>query len=282
LPIRNASGEQVGTYEFDPSELAPSINKQLLHDVVVMYEASRRVGTVKTKSRGEVRGSTRKLYRQKGTGRARAGARRTPIRRGGGHTFAKRPKDWGYRLPKKAVRLATRMALLSKFLDNEVTLIDQVVLDEPKTKLVASMLKALGLDSETCLLSLERHDPIVWKSSRNIPLLDVLPASDLNAHILLRQKRLLLTTAALDQLRGKAAPAEEVTAEAPASEAGSGESQADEAAEGVVESEPDAGEQPNEPVAESPQQEDASEEAEAAGQPDPAAEQKGGDETSEP
>ncbi|HID21200.1 MAG TPA: 50S ribosomal protein L4, partial [Planctomycetaceae bacterium] len=205
LPIRNASGEQVGTYEFDPSELAPSINKQLLHDVVVMYEANRRVGTVKTKSRGEVEGSTRKLYRQKGTGRARAGARRTPIRRGGGHTFAKRPKDWGYRLPKKAVRLATRMALLSKFLDDEVTLIDQLVIDAPKTKVIASMLKTLGLDAETCLLSLERHDPIVWKSSRNIPRLDVLPATDLNAYALLRQKRLLLTTAALDQLRGKAA-----------------------------------------------------------------------------
>ena len=218
LPIRNASGEQVGTYEFDPSELAPSINKQLLHDVVVMYEANRRVGTVKTKSRGEVRGSTRKLYRQKGTGRARAGARRTPIRRGGGHAFAKRPKDWGYRLPKKAVRLATRMALLSKFLDDEVTLVDKVELDEPKTKVIATMLTALGIDSDTCLLTLERHDPVVWKSSRNLPLLDVLPASDLNAYALLRQKRLLLTTAALDQLRGKTASSQPASTEPSASE----------------------------------------------------------------
>ncbi len=203
LPIRNASGEQVGTYEFDPAELAPGINKQLLHDVVVMYEANRRVGTVKTKSRGEVAGSTRKLYRQKGTGRARAGARRTPIRRGGGHTFAKRPKDWGYRLPKKAVRLATRMALLSKFLDNEVTLLEGLSISQPKTRTIASLLKALGLDTQTCLLAIENYDVNIWKSARNIPTLEVLPAKDLNAYVLLRQKQLLLTTAALDQLRGR-------------------------------------------------------------------------------
>ena len=103
VPVHNQSGAEVGKYEFNADDLAPGINKQLLHDVVVMYEANRRQGTVRTKSRGMVAGSTRKLYRQKGTGRARAGASRTPVRRGGGHTFGKKVRDFSYRLPKKAV-----------------------------------------------------------------------------------------------------------------------------------------------------------------------------------
>mgnify|MGYP001230388459 CR=1 FL=1 len=143
LPIRDMQGAEVGSYELDPADFASHINKQLLHDVVVMYEANRRQGTVRTKSRGEVRGSTRKLYRQKGTGRARAGMRQTPVRRGGGHTFAKRPKDWSYRLPKKAIRSATRQALLSKFLDEEVTLLQDVSIEEAKTRHVAAMIAAL-------------------------------------------------------------------------------------------------------------------------------------------
>lgn len=201
LSVRNAAGQEVGTYDVDPEELAPAINKQLLHDVVVMYEANRRVGTVRTKSRGEVAGSTKKLYRQKGTGRARAGAKRTPVRRGGGHTFAKRPKDWGYRLPKKAVRLATRMALRSKFEDGEVTLLDDFQVDQPKTKVVAGVLKALGLYETTCLLATNEYDQNVWRSSRNIEKLWVSPVSDLNAYALLHQRQLVLTKSALDRLR---------------------------------------------------------------------------------
>lgn len=92
LPIYNRTGQQVGSYDIDPAAIAPNINKQLLHDVVVMYQSNQRVGTAKTKSRAEVAGSTKKMYRQKGTGNARAGGRRSPVRRGGGHTFAKRPR----------------------------------------------------------------------------------------------------------------------------------------------------------------------------------------------
>lgn len=204
VPVHNQSGAEVGKYEFDPGELAPGVNTVLLHDAVVMYEANRRVGTVKTKSRGEVAGSTRKLYRQKGTGRARAGNVRTPVRRGGGHAFGKRPIDWSYRLPKKAVRLATRMALLSKFLDNEVTVLDDLAVDEPKTKVIAGLLKALGLSDEGCLLTIENHDTNVWKSSRNLPNLRVAAAAGLNAYDLLHQKRLVVTKQALDRLRGVA------------------------------------------------------------------------------
>jgi len=204
LPVKDRSGSEVGQYEFDPQELAPGINKQLLHDVVVMYQANRRVGTVRTKSRSMVEGSTQKLYRQKGTGRARAGQIRTPVRRGGGHTFAKVPKDWGYRLPKKAVRAATRMALLSKFLDDEVTMLDELSLEGPKTKTIAAMLGNLELDASPCLLVIEQYDPVVWKSSRNIPTLRVCPAAELNADVLLRQRRLLITQAAMDRLRNRA------------------------------------------------------------------------------
>ncbi|HUG94043.1 MAG TPA: 50S ribosomal protein L4 [Planctomycetaceae bacterium] len=201
LPIRSPGGQQVGTYEFDPDELAPRINRQLLHDVVVMYEANRRQGTVQTKSRGMVKGSTKKLYRQKGTGRARAGNRRTPVRVGGGHTFGKKPRDWSYRLPKKAIRLATRMALLSKFLDNQVTVLDDLPVSEPKTKHVATVLKALGLSESTCLLAIETHDANLWKSVRNIANLWVSPARELNAYHLLHQRQLIVTRAALDALR---------------------------------------------------------------------------------
>ena len=110
LPVFDRAGKEVGKYDIEPTTLAPHINKQLLHDVVVMYQSNLRLGTAKTKSRGEVAGSTKKMYRQKGTGNARAGSRRSGIRRGGGHIFAKRPRDWTYRLPRKAVQLATRMA----------------------------------------------------------------------------------------------------------------------------------------------------------------------------
>jgi large subunit ribosomal protein L4 len=203
VSIQDKSGQDVGTYEFDPNELAPGVNRQLLHDVAVMYASNRRVGTVRTKSRGQVVGSTRKIFRQKGTGRARMGAIRNPVRRGGGHTFAKVPRDWSYRLPKKAVRLATRMALLSKFLDREVTLLDDFVIGEPKTRVVAGILNTLGLSNTSCLLTVETHDQNLWRSSRNIPNLLISPASGLNAYDLLCQKQLVVTKAALDRLRGQ-------------------------------------------------------------------------------
>lgn len=208
--IHDVSGAEVGSYEFDPSELAASINKQLLHDVVVMYQANRRVGTVRTKSRSEVVGSTKKLYRQKGTGRARAGSRRTPIRRGGGHTFAKRPRDFGYRLPKKAVKAATKMALRSKFDDNEVVILDSLEVSEVKTKRIAEMIKAVGLAGESSLLAIPEYDRELWLSARNIPDLKVSPVFELNAYDLLRQHRLIITKDALDRYRsGPPAPVNE-------------------------------------------------------------------------
>lgn len=204
VPVHNQSGAEVGKYEFSADDLAPSVNKQLLHDVVVMYEANKRVGTASSKSRGMVVGSTKKLYRQKGTGRARAGAARTPVRRGGGHTFAKKPRNFGYRLPKKAVRLATRMALRSKFEDGQAKVIEDVSFDKPQTKAVASMLKAMGLDGTSCLLSVGKHDPVFWKSARNIEGVRMAPVADLNAYDLLCQRNFVITKSGLDVLLGKA------------------------------------------------------------------------------
>ena len=114
IPIRDRSGKEVGAYEVDPAEFAATINRQLLHDAVVMYQANLRQGSHKTKTRGEVSGSTRKLYRQKGTGNARMGTRRSGTRRGGGHIHAKNNRDYSYRLTKKALRRATQMAMAAK------------------------------------------------------------------------------------------------------------------------------------------------------------------------
>ena len=200
IPIKNAAGDDVGQYEIDLESISPAVNKQLLHDAVVMYEANQRVGTVQTRSRGMVKGSTAKLYRQKGTGRARAGARRTPVRRGGGHTFAKKPTDWSYRLPKKALKLATRMALRSKLEDNQCVVLDDLSMDSPKTKQIASLVAALGLRGKSCLIATESHDTNVNLSSRNIPQVSVSTASDLNAYDLLHQHQLIVLKSALDAL----------------------------------------------------------------------------------
>ena len=137
LPVYDAAGSKVGDYEIDPAEIAPSINTQLLHDVVVMYQASARQGSHKTKTRSEVAGANKKMYRQKGTGNARAGSRRSGIRRGGGHIFAKRPRDYSYRLNKKAIRAATRMAIAGKIQDEQVVVIQDLAFDEPKTAQMA-------------------------------------------------------------------------------------------------------------------------------------------------
>jgi large subunit ribosomal protein L4 len=199
--VYNRQGESVGTVEIDPAEFGGKVNKQLLHDVVLMYLANQRAGTHSTLRRGEVAGSTKKLFRQKGTGNARVGTRRTNKRRGGGTAKGPKPRDYEYHMPKKAVRAATRMALLSKFQDNEAMIIDDLKVTEPKTKPVAAVLKALKLDKTTCLVGTAGHDVNVYKSARNIAGVEVLPAGQFNAYTVLKKKRLLLTRDALDALR---------------------------------------------------------------------------------
>lgn len=201
LAVYDMTGKEVSSYEIDPAELAPTINRQLLHDAVVMYQANLRQGTFRTKTRGEVAGSTRKLYRQKGTGNARAGARRSGTRRGGGHIFAKRPRDFGWRMPRKALRLATRMALAARLAEGEVCLVDGLSFDAPKTSQMAGVLSSLGLADGSVLVSAEKYCDNLWKSARNIQGVSVQPVADLNALTILSPRKIVMTTAAIDAFR---------------------------------------------------------------------------------
>ena len=204
LPIYNMSGTKVGDYEIDPQMLAPKISKQLLHDVVVMYLANQRQGSNKTKARGEVSGSTKKMYKQKGTGNARMGSKRSPIRRGGGHAHARQPRSYYYRLPRKAIQAATRMAIASKIASGSVVVVDQIKMDSPKTKLLASALKAMGLEGQTKTLAISGLDRNVYLSGRNIEGLTISPVADLNALIVLRPRKLVMTREALDWIKARA------------------------------------------------------------------------------
>jgi large subunit ribosomal protein L4 len=203
LPVFDRSGNEVGTYEIDPAAVAPKLNKQLMHDVVVMYQANRRQGSARTRSRGEVSGSTKKMYRQKGTGNARAGSRRSGIRRGGGHIFAIRPRDYSYRLPRRAVQAATRMAIRSKLESGGVVVLDGLSFERPCTKEMAAVLKALNLAGRSTLVTTPAHDPNVYKSARNIDKVSVCPVSDLNALVVLGPQRMLVTKDALDAIQQK-------------------------------------------------------------------------------
>jgi len=204
LKVFDRTGKEVGSYEIDPTDLAPRINKQLLHDVVVMYQSNQRQGTAQTKSRGMVAGTTKKMYRQKGTGNARAGSRRSGIRRGGGHIFHKMPRDWTIHMPRKALQTATRMALASKIRDDQVTVIDDLKFDGPKTREMAAIIKALGCHKGTLLVTTAGHDANVYKSARNIADVAVSPVADLNAWSVLRPRRLLVTRTALDRIKDQA------------------------------------------------------------------------------
>jgi len=201
LNVVNRQGETVGTVEVDPQEFGGKVNKQLLHDVVVMYLANQRAGTHSTLRRGEVAGSTKKLFRQKGTGNARVGTRRTNKRKGGGTAKGPKPRDYEYHLPKKAVQAATRMAVLSKFQDHEAVILDDLTLPEIKTKQVAGVLKALKVQGLTCLIGTSAFDKNLYRSARNIAGVEVMPTSQFNAYAVLRPKRLVLTKSALEELR---------------------------------------------------------------------------------
>src|SRR5947209_10815505 len=143
VPVYNTAGQKVGDESIDPADFGGEVNKQLLHDVVLMHQAARRVGTVNNRSRADVAGSGKKLSRQKGTGNARAGSKRTNKRKGGGVAFARRNRDYRYAMPKRAVRAAIRMAILSKFQDGQALVIDGLEAAPPKTKQVAGVLRAI-------------------------------------------------------------------------------------------------------------------------------------------
>jgi large subunit ribosomal protein L4 len=204
LNVYNQQGDAVGTVQVDPAEFGGRVNKVLLHEVVLMHLANRRRGTHSTKRRGEVEGSTRKLYRQKGTGRARVGSRRTNKRVGGGTAKGPKPRDYHYRLPKKAVRMAICQAILSKLLDGETVIVEDLRLPEVKTKHMAKILKNLRLDGISTLIGLDDYNQDLYRAARNIPNVLLYPIREFNTYVVLRQKRLLLTLKALEALRARA------------------------------------------------------------------------------
>ena len=200
IPVYNMSGVQVETFDLDERELANHINIQLLHEAVVMYQANLRQGSAKTKSRAEVHGAKKKMYRQKGTGNARAGHRRSGVRRGGGHIFALTPRDFSYRLPRKALQTATRMALLSKIDKSNLILLDELSITEIKTKKMVELLANLRVDTSV-LVATDAYDMNAYKSGRNIPRTTVLPATELNAHQILKPQKVVMTKKALESFR---------------------------------------------------------------------------------
>ncbi len=204
VPVYNAAGAKVGDESIDPLLLGGEVNAQLLKQAVVMYHANQRQGTVKTKSRADVEGSSRKLYRQKGTGRARAGNLRTPVRKGGGHTFAKSPRDFSKAMPKKMRRLARNQAVLAKIKSDDALIIDGANFSAPKTKPFAQMLAAVNADGG-CVFATKGIDQNAYRSGRNIPRTQVMNVADLNAWDVLRRKKLIFTRDAFAEFKASAA-----------------------------------------------------------------------------
>ncbi len=199
LSVYNRSGEQIDTIEIDEQQLGGIVKKRLLHDAARMYEANRRQGTSSIKTRAEIVRSGAKMYRQKGTGRARHGAAKVSGMRGGANAFGPRPRDYHYRMPRKALRAALQSALLGKMIDKEVLVIDELNFAEPKTSEMAATLANLKIGG-SCLVAIEEHNTAAYKSARNIPKVDLKAVSDINAHDVLLRKNVLLTRAALDKV----------------------------------------------------------------------------------
>ncbi|HRX86434.1 MAG TPA: 50S ribosomal protein L4 [Phycisphaerae bacterium] len=199
VPVYNMEGQQSGSVQIDPVLLGGEVRPRLLKQAVVMYQANLRQNTSATKSRGMVAGSTRKLYRQKGTGNARMGNIRTNVRRGGGVAFAKGAQNYSQVLPKKMRRLARNNAILAKLLSGDVAVVDGLQFEKPRTRLFATMMRAIGAD-RGCTVALEGDDRAVYLSGRNIPRTEVKPVRELNAYDVLRRKKLLFTRAAFDCL----------------------------------------------------------------------------------
>lgn len=207
LAVYNTSGEQVESLKVDERVFGSTIRYALLKQAIVMYHANKRVGTAATKSRGMVKGSSRKLFRQKGTGNARVGNIRTGKRVGGGVTFAKKARDFSKQMPKKQRRLARDSAVLSKLLGDNVVVVDELKFEKPRTKDFVGILGNLKID-RSCLVMIESLDENVYKSARNIPRIAVMPVEELNAGDICQYKQMLFTKEAFLSLLPKDKPSE--------------------------------------------------------------------------
>jgi len=199
VPVFNQAGEKISSVQVDEAKLGGEVRKDLLKQALVYYHAAQRQGTVRTQARGEVAGSTRKMFRQKGTGNARTGGIRNPIKKGGGHAKQKRPKEWRLGLPKKQRQLATRNAVLSKIQSQDIRVIDAIKLEQPKTKLVAQLYKALGID-RSCLVAINGRDETLERSARNIDRTTLTTVEQLNAWDIMKNRTLLMTKDGLEAL----------------------------------------------------------------------------------
>jgi len=199
LAVVNREGNKVDTIAVDEAKLGGKVNAKLLRQAVIMYEANRRVGTHSTKDRGEVSGSTRKLYRQKGTGFSRSGSRKSPIRRGGGVVHGPKPRDYTQRMPRAALRRAAMQALLSKLQQERVVVLDEIVVDEPRTRIMVGVLKTLGLSGRVLVLTAQ-YNRNVTLSARNIPGVEVRQAREANARDFLLAGSVLMERGALEML----------------------------------------------------------------------------------
>ncbi len=201
VPVFNMQGERTGELEIDPAVLGGRVRPRLIKQAIVAFLDHQRQQSSRTKGRADVQGSTRKIYRQKGTGNARAGNLRTGLRRGGGRTFAKRGPRSVKGLPKKMRRLARDSAILAKIQAEDVLVVEDFECSQPKTKVLSGMLSALGVD-KGCLVALHERSRDVYLSGRNIPRTDIRLVEELTAYEVLRRRKLLLTKPAFERLRG--------------------------------------------------------------------------------
>jgi large subunit ribosomal protein L4 len=196
LPVYNIAGEEVRKINVSNAVFAVPFNATVVHQVMVGLQANARQGTAATKTKGFIRGSTRKLFRQKGTGNARAGSKKSPLRRGGGVTFGPHPRDYRQQLPRKMRRLALRCVLSAKAGDGELKVLDKFDFTEPKTAQMIDALLALGIESSALIVTPEPEENVI-KSARNIPTVKTMPASIINIIDILNYKNLLMTEAAV-------------------------------------------------------------------------------------
>lgn len=192
LAVYNVQGQEVDSLNVDESALGGRIRYALLKQAIVMYHANKRVGTAATKNRSMVAGSGRKLYRQKGTGFARVGTRRTAKRVGGGVTFAKHARDFSKSMPKKQRRLARDSAILAKLQSKNVVIVDQLNLEKPRTKDFANILNNLKIE-RSCLVTISDYNDNIYRSARNISGVTVMPVAELNAGDICRCHKMLFT-----------------------------------------------------------------------------------------
>ncbi|AIS53190.1 50S ribosomal protein L4 [Thermoanaerobacter kivui] len=191
VAVYNIKGEKVGEIELKDSVFGVPVNVPVMHEAVLNYLANQRQGTHSTKTRGEVRGGGRKPWRQKGTGRARQGSIRAPQWIKGGVVFGPKPRDYSYKLPKKVKRLALKSALSSKVRDNEIIVLDEFKLEQPKTKKVVEVLKNFNVDN--ALIVIPEGEKNIELSARNIPGVKTLYANSLNTYDILKYDKFIIT-----------------------------------------------------------------------------------------